>query len=184
MRLEELDITIKEGVAHPSDTKDRDHGIHTRTEDIAANGLLHTGLAHNQNQGSYRHHQNLDGLRHRKTLYSSIYLERRTKRGHATKDDYQKHTQQEGQYRPLGTRIRTLFHRRHGLGLCLRINQTFFDTTLVDRIILQLLTNTILYERCYKNRNQRSWDADKQDILQLDTLTTQQIGTDNSSCSS
>ena len=50
---EELQIAIEEGVAHPCDTKDRNHGIHTRTKDVATDDMLHIGLAYNKNQGSY-----------------------------------------------------------------------------------------------------------------------------------
>ena len=53
MALEELDIAIKEGVAHPCDTEDGDHGIHTRTKDVATGDFIHTRLADNQNQGSH-----------------------------------------------------------------------------------------------------------------------------------
>ena len=40
--LEELQIAIKECVAHPCDTKDRNHGIHTRTKDVATGDFFHT----------------------------------------------------------------------------------------------------------------------------------------------
>ena len=57
-------VTLEEGAAHPGDAEDGDHGVHARGKDVAAGGLAHVGLAHQQDEGGYAHHDHFDGGTH------------------------------------------------------------------------------------------------------------------------
>ena len=49
--LEELDVAVEERVAHPGNTEDAHHGIHTGAEDVALHGIAHLGFTYNENEG-------------------------------------------------------------------------------------------------------------------------------------
>ena len=48
MRFEEFEIAIEERVAHPCNTKNTHHGIHSSTKDIAFDGILYLSFTYKQ----------------------------------------------------------------------------------------------------------------------------------------
>ena len=177
--LEELQVAVEEGVAHPCDAEDGYHGIHACREDVAIDSCLHVGLAYEQYQGRYRHHHDLNGLRHREGLHHAIHLERRAQSGNAAEQYDQRYTQQECQHAPLRpgiqSRLRLCLHLVH------RLDQTLSHATLVLRIVFQLLADAILHEGSHDDGYQRRGDGDEQHVVQPDALSAQQLRRDDRS---
>ena len=92
MTLEEFQIAVEEGVAHPCNTEDGYQGVDARSKYVALYGILHVGLTNKQDEGGCRHHDNLDNLWHADMVQLAIEHERRTQRRYTTEYYYQQHT--------------------------------------------------------------------------------------------
>ena len=89
--LEELQVAVKECVAHPCNAEYCHHCVHARAEHVALDGVLHVGFADKEDESRRSHHYYLDGLRHGDVVNLAVHHEGRTERRYAAEDHHQQH---------------------------------------------------------------------------------------------
>ena len=172
-------MSIEEGVAHPGNTENGYHGIHSCSEDVALHCILYLCLACQKYQGCCCHHDDFNGLGHRHAVYLVAYHERRTKGWEAAKYDYRQYTEQEGYHGILGAWARILDHLVDKTAVLLGLDDSLAYLFFIYRVVYQFFSYVVLHQGCHQDGDEGSRNTNQEYGTQLYSLATQQVGTDD-----
>ena len=159
-------VAVDERVAHPGNTEDGNHRLHTGRENASLSRLDTIRLGENQDEGSSCEHQDFDERRHAERHT----VERRTEAGYGTEQHDEESGTEEQAHRKLSLELVLHILEFH----MLVVQYTFLYTTLIFRVVHQFLTHLHGEESAHEDTNQSSRNTDFQDVEESDVEAGQQ----------